>query len=153
VLNEKGEYKVAPRNLNEAQFSMPFTIATAITKGSVFPDVLNEETLKDAAILELSRKITVEATPEKDELMKKEGFPPDDVDIYTTDGKLYTGCELYAKGHPQNPMTFEEVVDKFQRCLKLSAKPIRKKKLDEFLTRVEKLEGLDDVRDIMSHLS
>ena len=153
VLDEKGEYKYAPRNLNEAQFSMPFVIATAIIKGAVFPDVLNEETLKDAEILELARKITVEATPEKDEIMKKEGFPPDDVDIYTKDGKVYSGCEPYVKGHPQNPMTFAESVEKFQRCVKLSAKPLPEKSLDEFLKQAEKLEELDDVRGLIGKLS
>ena len=37
VLNEKGEHKHAPRSLNEAQFSMPFTMATAIIKGNCLP--------------------------------------------------------------------------------------------------------------------
>ena len=153
VLDEKGEHKYTPRNLSEAQFSMPFTMATAIIRGTVFPDVLNEETLKDPAILALCRKIAVEATPEKDEIMKKVGYPPDDVDIYTTDGNLYTGCEPFVKGHPQNPMSFEEVVEKFQRCSKLSVKPLREEKLNEFLTWVERLEKLDDVRSIIQNLN
>jgi 2-methylcitrate dehydratase PrpD len=152
VLNEKGEPKYAPRNLNEAQFSMPFTMATAILKGSVFPDVLNEATLREAEVLKLSRKIAVEATPQKDEIMKREGFPPDDVDIYTTSGKCYTGCEMFVKGHPQNPMSFEEVVEKFERCAKISAKPLSKKNLTEFLANVERLEERSDVRGITDNL-
>ncbi|MDO8683848.1 MAG: MmgE/PrpD family protein [Armatimonadota bacterium] len=149
----KGEHKYAPRNLNEAQFSMPFTMATAIIKGGVFPDVLNEETIKDAEILKLTRKITVEATPEKDEFMKKEGYPPDDVDIYTTDGNVYSGSEPFVIGHPQNPMTFEDVVEKFERCVKLSAKPLHRRKLDEFLTKVKRLEQVDDVRALITGLN
>ena len=153
VLNEKGEVKYAPRTLNEALFSLPFTVATAILKGSIFPDVLTEETLRDTEILNLSRKITVEATPEKDEIFKKEGFPPNDVDIYTTDGKVYSGCEPFVKGHPQNPMTFAECAEKFQRCVKFSAKPLPEQRLDEFIKQAERLEEIDDVRGIIGNLS
>jgi len=153
VLNEKGEVKYAPRTLNEAQFSMPFTMATAILKGRVFLDILNEETLRDPEILKLSRKIMVEASAEKDEIMKKEGYPPDDVDIYTTDGKVYSGAEPFVKGHPQNPMSFEECVEKFRRCVEFSVKPLPAKRLDEFLRQAERLEEIDDVRGIINNLS
>jgi 2-methylcitrate dehydratase PrpD len=152
VLNEKGEPKYAPRNLNEAQFSMPFTMATAIVKGTVFSDVLTEDTLNDPEILRLARKISVEATAEKNELMKKEGYPPDDVDIYTVDGRVLRGCEQYVKGHPQNPMTFDEVVEKFERCAQLSAKPLSRKGLDGFLADVRTLEAVADVRGLIQDL-
>lgn len=152
-LNEKDELKQAPRSLCEAQFSLPFTVATAIIKGTVFPDVLNEETLKDTEILNLSRKITMEATPEKDEIQKTEGMAPADVEIYTGDGRVYSGCEPFVKGHPQNPMSFDECTEKFRECVKLSVKPLPEKKLNEFLEQVVKLEEINDVRGIISNLS
>jgi 2-methylcitrate dehydratase PrpD len=152
VLDEQGEPKHTPRNLNEAQFSMPFTVAAAIVKGAVFPDVLAEDTLHDAEILRLARKVFVEATPEKNELMKREGYPPDDVDIYTRDGRVLGGCEPYVKGHPQKPMTFDDVVEKFQRCVQLSARPLSPEGLDAFVADVRALEALADVRGLVRHL-
>lgn len=122
---------------------MPCSVAAA----TVFP------TLKDAEILKLSRKITVEASAEKDEIMKKQGYPPDDVDIYTTASKVYSGAEPFVKGHPQNPMSFEECVEKFRRCVEFSAKLLPAKRLDEFLRQAEKLEDIDDVRGIVANLS
>ncbi|MFH1087345.1 MAG: MmgE/PrpD family protein [Chloroflexota bacterium] len=153
VLNDKGEHKYAPRNLNEAQFSMPFTMATAMIKGTVFPDIFTDDILKDAEVLALARKITVESTPEKDEIMKKQGFPPDDVDIYTTDGKMYPGCEEFVKGHPRNPMSFADLEEKFHRCAKLSAKPIAEEKMAGFLKQAQELEELEDVRGLVAQLS
>jgi 2-methylcitrate dehydratase PrpD len=152
VLNEKGEPKYAPRNLNEAQFSMPFTMATAIVKGTVFSDVLTEDTLSDPDILRLARTISVEVTAEKNELMKKEGYPPDDVDVYTRDGRVFRGCEPYVKGHPQNPMTFDEVVEKFERCAALSARPLSAKALDAFVADVRALDSIADVRGLVPSL-
>jgi 2-methylcitrate dehydratase PrpD len=152
VLNEKGEQKHEPRNLNEAQFSIPFCVATAILRGLVFPDVLTEETLRDARILDLSHRITAEATPEKDEFMKREGIPPVDIDIYTTEGKVYSGSEPFVKGHPQNPMSFDDCVKKFRRCATFAAKPLSKTNLEKFLRQAGRLEKVGDVRGIFSNL-
>lgn len=152
VLNDRDEHKHSPRNLNEAQFSLPFTMATAIVKGRVFIDVVHEGSLNDPEILNISRKITVRATPEKDALFIAQGFPPDDVDIWTKDGKIYTGCEQYVKGHPQNPMTFDEVVEKFNRCASFSIRPLSQGKLDEFVSQVARLDYRDDARGLMAHL-
>ena len=151
LVDDKGNYKFTPKNLNEATFSMPFTIATALLKGSVFPDMLAQN-LDDPPVLRLARRVTAEVTPEKDAIMRNEGFPPDDVEITTTDGRVFTGCEPYVKGHPTNPMSFGEVVQKFERCISLTAKPLRRGSVDEFLAAAESLETLDDVRGIASRL-
>ncbi|CAN7345500.1 MmgE/PrpD family protein [Variovorax sp. LjRoot178] len=148
VLNDQGEHKHEPRTLNEALFSMPYVIATALVKGDVFPDVLNEDTLGDSDILKLSRKIRVEATSEKDEYMMKEGFPPDDVDIHMKDGSVHSGAECNAKGHPANPMSFGEVEEKFRKCAKFAAELLPARKLDEFILMVSQLDKQGDVRGI-----
>lgn len=116
-IDENGNVKYVPRNIAEAQNSIPFTIATAIVKGDVFPDVLNDQTIMDQKIFELSKKVTVKADPQKDLIMAKEGFPAADIEIFTEDGKIYKGCEPFVKGHPQNPMSLEECIQKIlQMC-------------------------------------
>lgn len=147
--NEKGEFKHSPRTVNEAQFSLPFTVATALIRGTVFPDVLTEESLKDAEIVSLARKVAVEATPEKDELMRTQGQPPSDVSIYTSGGKVYSGSEPFVKGHPQNPMSFDECAAKFWRCVALSARPLGRTGLARFLREIEGLEQVEDMRSLM----
>lgn len=151
-LNERGEPKVAPRSINEAQFSMPFTIALALMKGAVLPDTLTEGALVDPAILALSRKVTLTVTDAKNELGKREGYPPADVEIHTTDGTIWHGCERYVKGHPRNPMTFDEVGEKFRRCAVLSALAIPPAALDEFRDCVANLDSAEDVRAIPHYL-
>jgi 2-methylcitrate dehydratase PrpD len=152
VVDDNGAPRPAPRNLNEAQFSMPFTIAVAVVKETVFTDVLNDEALHDPDILRMFEKISVEATAEKDELQKAEGYPPDDVDIHTMDGQIYRGCERHVKGHPQNPMTFDEVVEKFWKCVELAVKPLSRQKLATFLAQVETLEAVKDVRQLVQRI-
>jgi 2-methylcitrate dehydratase PrpD len=152
-LNEHGEPKYAPRTINEAQFSMPFTIALALTKGTVLPDTLTDAALADPAILALSRKVMLSVTDAKNELAKREGYPPVDVDIHTVDGHVFCGCELYVKGHPRNSMTFAEVTEKFLRCAELSALPLKPASLHAFCSIVGDLEALEDVRIIPRYLA
>jgi 2-methylcitrate dehydratase PrpD len=152
-LNERGEPKYAPRTINEAQFSMPFTIALALMKGAVLPDTLTEHALTDPAILALARKVTLTVTDAKNELGKREGYPPVDVEIRSADGSIWSGCEPYVKGHPRNPMTFAEVRGKFHRCAELSARPIASAVLDEFCDSVANLDSVEDVRAIARHLA
>lgn len=152
VEDDNGVPKPAPRNTNEAQFSMPFTIALAAVKGTVFEDVLNETALDDPDVLRMFDRISIEATAEKDALQQAEGYPPDDVDIHTVDGQVYQGCERYVTGHPNNPMSFEEVVEKFWKCAALSIKPLSPTKLDSFLGDVHALEHVTDVRQLVQML-
>jgi 2-methylcitrate dehydratase PrpD len=153
VLDEHGQTKYKPRTVNDAQFSMPFSIATALRKGTVFPDVLTEATLDDPEILALARRVEVRAVPEKEELAKKEGYPPDDVDIHVRGGAVFEGCEPFTKGHPGNPMSFDEVVAKLGKCASLAAQPPSRKRLDAFVDTVERLETANDVRGLARLLS
>ena len=122
-------------------------------QGAVLPDTLTREALADPAILRLSRKITLRVTDDKNELARREGYPPVDVDIHTVDGKIWSGCELYVKGHPSNPMTLEEVIEKFQRCAELSALPLAPEAMHAFCGLIADLETLEDVRGIPSYLA
>ena len=147
-LNEHGEPKYAPRTINEAQFSIPFTMALAVMTGTVLPDTLTDAALTDPAILALSRKITLAVTETKNEQAREAGYVPADVDIQMADGRLFSGCEPNVKGHPMDPMTIEEVIGKFTRCARLAASPLPPAALQSFCAAVADLEQLDDVRTI-----
>ena len=147
-LDENGEPKVAPRSINDAQFSIPFTMALGIMRGAVMPDTLTEDALADAAILDLARRIELQVTDAKNALAKSEGYVPADVDIHMKDGSTWSGCEPYVKGHPRNPMDFDEVVEKFGRFAALAASPLPEDALEAFCSIVHRLETVDDVRSI-----
>jgi len=149
VVDDHGVPKSAPRTINEAQFSMPFTIALAAVKGAVFTDVLAENALDDPDVLRMFDKISISATAEKDALQQVEGYPPDDVEIHTIDGRVYQGCEHDVTGHPRNPMTFDDVVEKFWTCVALSGKSLSHEKLDTFVRHVKTLEQVADTRRLV----
>lgn len=148
VLDEHGQPKHSPRNLNEAQFSIPFTMAAVAVRGSVFPDVFDDAILGDRRVRDLARKIQVSASAEKNELASKEGYASADVEVHLANGETYVGCEPNVKGHPANPLSFDEVGAKFAKCLALAGNAIPTRVAGQLVDAVARLEACDDVREI-----
>lgn len=148
VLNEHGEPKHSPRNLNEAQFSIPFTMAAVAVRGSVFPDVFNEAILGDGRVRSLARKIQVSPSAEKNALASKEGYASADVEVHLANGATYAGCEPNVKGHPANPLSFDEVAEKFAKCIALTDNAMPDRSAEQLIDAVARLEECDDVREI-----
>ncbi|SIM72747.1 MmgE/PrpD family protein [Micromonospora cremea] len=152
VLDQEGQHKHEPATVGAAQFSLPFVLAIALVHGDVFPDTLTEESLHDPETLALAKRVVVQVDPAKDELLKKTGYPPDDVEIRTWDGRTVAACLPYTKGHPRNPVTFDEVVTKFERCCALSELSPSANVRAAFVDDVHALPTLSDCRHLVADL-
>lgn len=82
------------------------------------------------------------------ELTRRE-LEPSVVEIETKGGKVYSKRVDYALGSPQNPMSMENVADKFRSCAGYAAKPIAKERLAQAAQMVERLEDVSDVGQII----
>ena len=71
----------------------------------------------------------------------------------TKDGAHYAKEVQYIKGHPQNPMTMSECIQKFRDCTRFSAKPLPEKNTTTIIQMTETLEEIDDVTKIIKLLS
>ena len=68
--------------------------------------------------------------------------------IRTKKGEEYSKRLYYVKGNPKNPMTMDDVVDKYKRCLQYSARPLSQNKAEEVIEIVANLEQIEDVAKI-----
>jgi 2-methylcitrate dehydratase PrpD len=66
------------------------------------------------------------------------------------DGRVIKGSADFGKGSPANPMTYEEVADKFHGCCDFAKWP--KEKADRIVEMVRNLEQLADVRELTALL-
>ena len=110
ILSDPSKYK--PTTKETADHSLPYCIAAALVDGHVLPSSFNDEKLKDQRIWDMLGKIKVVADPEIDAM-----FPAVKraiVTITTTDGRSFTEQVDHAKGSPENPMTDEDIIDKFK---------------------------------------
>jgi len=73
------------------------------------------------------------------------------VKIHLKDGKAVTGRAEFAKGSPANPMTYDEVADKFRGCAEFAKWPAAK--TAAVIAAVKSLESLPDVGALTAALT
>jgi 2-methylcitrate dehydratase len=110
ILSDPSKYR--PTTKETADHSLPYCIAAAVADGNVLPSSFDEEKLRDPRIWALLPKIKVVADAEIDGLFP--GVKRAIVRITTTDGASHEEQVDHAKGSPENPMSDDDVVAKFQ---------------------------------------
>ncbi len=73
------------------------------------------------------------------------------IKITMKDGRVISGRADFGKGGPTNPMTFDEVAEKFEGCAAYAEWPSTKAR--QVVDLVRKLEGVKDVQTITALLS
>jgi 2-methylcitrate dehydratase PrpD len=143
------ESKHVPKNIVDAQFSAPYTAACAIVNGKVSLQDFTDTAIKSKEVLALAQKVTAEIDEEAMILGKTKGNMVTIGKIHSINGSIYERSIERPKGHPENPMSKDEIEGKFTECARYAAKPIQKKFLDEVLKKVDHLEELRNINDLM----
>ena len=67
------------------------------------------------------------------------------VNTTLNDGRKYSKEYICVKGHPQNPFTEQELIDKFKKCVPYSAYKLSDRVVDSLIKTLLSLEKVDDV--------
>ena len=109
-------------------------MALAIVKGSTGYADYNEANLNDYWIKNLTRKVRV---IEDDDLTQRSpAVRGARVTIYLKDGNEYKATCLYPKGEPENPLTQEELEEKFRGLAMYGG--LSKEECDEVIAEIWK---------------
>ena len=142
--------KRRPRNVVDAQFSIPFTVALAAVKGRVTLHDFTEQNYMDEQILGLAEKVETVVDPELNRLPLL--VTPNIVELETKDGRHFVKRIDFVKGSPQDPMSLSDCVEKFKTCVSFPVKPIDKGKIVEFIQMARELENVEDVGSMVQLL-
>lgn len=112
-----------------AKLSTPFSVALALIKDSVNLMDFNHGTVNDNMILELMKKVRVHINDELTSWspLRRAAI----VKITTTNGIVFSHEVDYPKGEPENPMTRQEVVAKYNELAAFAG--IDKKQTSNYL--------------------
>lgn len=100
-----------PPNAFAAKFSIPFSIALLLSRGSLTNDVYRDECVEDQKLLELSKRVTVSEDPSLSALLPK--VRATRVTIHLKDG-LSIGKEVHSTtGDYTCPLSNEQIINKF----------------------------------------
>jgi 2-methylcitrate dehydratase PrpD len=72
------------------------------------------------------------------------------IDITLNDGRKISGRADFGKGSPANPMSYDEVADKFRECTDFAG--IGRTRADKIVAMVHDLESLTDIADLTALL-
>jgi len=100
--------KKYPKNKETADHSSYYLTAIAIIDRQIGPDQFTPEKYNDSRVRELIDKVILKGDPSLDKVR-----PAGISEITTKKGEKYSLRVDYPRGHAHNPMTDEEVVDKF----------------------------------------
>ena len=108
------EAKWNPGTRETADHSLPYIVALCLVDGDITWDSFEPERFTDPSLRPLMEKISVRA---REDLSAMWPYPPrSEVTIELADGRLVEFAAEYALGHWRNPMTDDQLADKFQRC-------------------------------------
>ena len=82
----------------------------------------------------------------------KKTLGPVILELNTTGNKSYSETIQDYKGSPGNPMTRDECIDKFLRCIRFSNHPFSEDQIDTCISKIFNIEQLEDVSEIIEYL-
>ena len=132
--------------ISSAKLSTPFAVALAIVKGCAGFADYNETNLNDSNIRMLTRMVNV---IEDDDLTAlSPAARGARVCIYLKDGNKHEASCLYPKGEPENPLSDEELEEKFRGLATYGG--ITAQKCNDVITELQKTEfDLNKIQNIV----
>lgn len=109
VVAEPAEAKRRPVSEYDAKFSLPYLVAVALVEGRVTQSELGPALRSDRRILELCDRVTVH---DADDSLYPKAFSGR-LRIATRDGAVFESEDQINRGHPDRPLTNDEISEKF----------------------------------------
>ncbi len=136
-----------PKSRETADHSLPYMVAVALLDGELGPNQFTDERIQDTQLKSMIKKVKVRSDPNLTKLYPK-GIPAI-LEIVDNAGKKHRKRVEFPRGHHRNPMTDNEVEEKFRT---LTKNMITEEHADEFLKKSWKLENITDISDVLATL-
>ncbi|MFY9908197.1 MAG: hypothetical protein WAK56_00055, partial [Candidatus Sulfotelmatobacter sp.] len=136
-----------PRSKETADHSLPYVIAAALVDRQVTPVQFSMEKIMDPEIRAQLRKIEVIADPEIEK-----AFPALQravVTITTLEGRTFTKQLDFPKGDPRNPLTDQEVEEKFSALAEGVLSKAAQKKVKDAIWNLENLNSVSQLMRLL----
>lgn len=141
------QHKYHPESRETADHSLPYCIAAAIVDKKITTQSFSEEKLNDPRIREVIMKIKGEASIEFEKM-----FPakqPSKVVIKTKEGNEYSEYLEYPKGDPREPMTLEDLENKFNALSANLLSADRQNKIKDIIFNCDTLSTKELMKELI----
>lgn len=135
-----------PASVYAAKFSLQYCVALALVKGSAGLHDFSEEALYDPVIREVMQRVQVCVDPDIHARYPQKWEASVELDL--ADGSTVCKHAEYPKGDPENPVTYAEIVQKFQALTAEQPRDI----VQHHLQMIEQLEHVSDVTMLFAQM-
>jgi 2-methylcitrate dehydratase PrpD len=136
-----------PATTIAAQYSIPFSLALALSRGKIGPEELTEANLHDPELLGLAQRVKVSVDPEFDQLFPEKTAIR--VTLQTDRGNFTTTVEN-PKGDPNNPLSDEELAEKFRWLTAEVVGEERSKQIQEAVDHLGQMENVKHLTQLLA---
>jgi 2-methylcitrate dehydratase PrpD len=153
LLSEPLERKRRPQVSIDGKYSIPFTTAVMMVKGSVRLLDYTDEGLRDPAVLAMADRVSYRAEGEfPDVVGGSSAVSRPTVEIRTKDGTVHSRRVKHLPGDPKEPVQWEFLEAKFRDCLAFSDQRVAPGQVERAIRAIRELEQASDVTDIVRML-
>jgi len=135
------EKKYDPQSVVDAQFSMPFGAAVALLYRKAGLEEFQLPNIRSEKVKELMRRVECRVDPDLERTFPKQWCGT--AEILMKDGKRHFAKIDYPKGDPENPISWEEMIEKFYH---LTGRFLTKERRLKIVDQVKKLEKIRDLQ-------
>jgi 2-methylcitrate dehydratase len=145
ILSDPSKYD--PHTKETADHSLPYVIAAALVDRQVTPVQFTMQKIMDPLLREQLTKVKVIADPEIEKV-----FPALQrviVQIKTKDGRCFDKQLDFPKGDPRNPLTDQELEEKFSALAEGVLSPLAQKRMKETVWNLERVGSVTELMALM----
>jgi 2-methylcitrate dehydratase PrpD len=137
-----------PKTALEGKFSIPFCMAIGVLERKAGIAQFTDKKVRERRVVELMKRVTLDVDDEMESL----GYDQvrSKIRIKLKDGKIIEGRADFARGHPQKPMSWAELSEKFRDC---AALVLSRKSAEEVIRLVGRLPELRSLRPLLRALT
>jgi len=140
LIAEPLEEKYCPQSIVDAQFSMPFGAAIAVLYRKAGLEEFHLSKIRTEEVKRMMRRVECVTDPYLEKTFPKQWCAT--AEILTKDGKRYFTKVEYCKGDPENPLSWDEVIEKFNDLSGRVLTRERRLKILDQMKNIEKIQNL-----------
>ena len=136
-----------PKTALEGKFSIPFCMAIAVLERRAGIAQFQDRKVRDKRVIEMMKRVTLYVDDELEAL----GYDQvrSRVRVKLKNGRVIEGRYDVARGHPEKPMSWTELSDKFRDCAELV---LPRKSVEEAIGLVARIEQHKTLKPLLKSL-
>lgn len=144
-LCEPLEKRIRPQTAADAKFSIPYTIALALVRGTVTPKDFLAESLKDERMSSFGEKMEVVEDPSRN----WDGhLPTGKISVFLKDGSIVDVEGDAVPGSADAEMTWEELINKYTALVQVAPIELEPAAISQTVSMIRAIETLDNIQQL-----